>query len=84
MVATVNQGNGNRVVLRASNIWTMYMGHWTVGGDCASNCALRPIYDDGQNLNAFGNGPYAPGNAVGTWGWNGGALNETWYLSLRP
>ncbi len=52
---------------------------WTVGGDCKSNCTLRPEWDSSQNLNAFGNGPYNAGNAVGTWGWGGGSGNETWY-----
>lgn len=50
---------------------------WTIGGDCSSNCALRPLRDSSQNLNAFGDS-MSIGNPVGTWSWGGGAGNETW------
>jgi hypothetical protein len=57
---------------------------WSVGGDCNTNCALRPQRDDGQNLNVFGGSPYKPGNAVGTWEWGGGGANETWFFGNAP
>jgi len=80
----VAPGNGNPIVLQKSTVTNMYAYRWTIGGNCASNCALRPIQDGGQNLNVFGGGPYDAGRAVGTWGWDGGGINETWTLSPAP
>ncbi len=84
MVALVAQGNGNQVFLYNQTAVNIYAGRWTIGGNCSTNCALRPIHDSGQNLNIFGNGPYGPGRNIGTWGWDGGQLNETWYMYPAP
>lgn len=35
-----------------------------------------------MNLNAFGDGPYQPGNTVGIHDWKAGEPNEVWRLSL--
>ena len=53
---------------------------WTIQGDRASNCAIRPLRNSGQNLNVIGNGPYRPGSAVSTWSWGRGRDNETWMI----
>ncbi len=84
MVALVAEGNGNQVFLYNQIAANIYAGRWTIGGNCSSNCALRPIHDSGQNLNIFGNGPYGPGRNIGTWGWSGGQVNETWWMYPAP
>ena len=55
---------------------------WTIGGDCNSNCALRPYRDSGQNLNILQGGSITDGRAVGTYEWTSGAENETWSMSF--
>jgi len=84
MLAYVANGNGNRVMLLSKTSLNMIASLWTIGGNCQSNCALRPLHDGGQNLNVFGDGPYGPGRAVGTWGWGGGDINETWFMTPSP
>jgi len=84
MLAYVPNGNGNRIVMMSKTSINIIGSVWTLGGDCRVNCSLRPYHDDGQNMNIFGNGPYGPGRAVGTWGWGGGDVNETWFMSPSP
>jgi hypothetical protein len=52
---------------------------WTPGGG-GPFIALRPQYDDDQNLNVRGDGPYPPGTQVLTWTWGGGDPNEVWEI----
>lgn len=52
---------------------------WTRGGGSPFT-ALRPQYDDDQNLNVRGDGPYPPGTQVLTWSWGGGDPNEVWEI----
>lgn len=52
---------------------------WTPGGG-GPFIALRPQYDDDQNLNVRGDGPYPPGTPVLTWTWGGGDSNEVWEI----
>jgi hypothetical protein len=80
MLARVAPGNGNRVLLVGLTSMNIISSVWTIGGDSRTNCALRPFSDSNQNLNVFGDGPYNAGNPVGTWGWDGGQINETWYM----
>jgi len=84
MLARVAPGNGNRVLLVGLTSMNIISSVWTIGGNCLTNCALRPFRDSNQNLNVFGDGPYNVGNPVGTWGWDGGQINETWYMSPQP
>lgn len=48
--------------------------------------AIRPQQDSDQNINALGgfdNGHDAlVGATIGTWGWDGGAENETWAIMV--
>lgn len=86
----VDDGNGANPQLLPSTPLTQRLSLWTIGGQfnfwkpgdlgVTSRVALRPYVDDSQNLNVFGNGPYPPGNAVGTWRWGGGAPNEVWWF----
>lgn len=55
---------------------------WTKGG--GSWFALRPQYDDDQNLNVQGDGPYRPGTRVLTYTWSGGDPNEVWEIQPVP
>lgn len=48
---------------------------WGQAGD-----ALRPIWDNDQNLNVMGDSP-GPGGQVGTWDWSGGDINEAWTVT---
>ncbi len=83
MLLWVENGNGARATL--VNPSQVDEGSvWSIGGDCNSNCALRPMRDFGQNLNVFGGAPYKAGNPVGTWGWDGGTPNETWFFGNAP
>jgi hypothetical protein len=76
-MAQVEPKNGSRVLLAHRSFVDEY-STWTFGGDRAKGCALRPVWDDGQNLNVSGNGPYKSGSGVCTWGWGGGQANEVW------
>jgi hypothetical protein len=81
MIAHIAPGNGNRVLLIGLTSLNIISSVWTIGGDIRTNCAIRPFSDSNQNLNVFGNGPYNAGSPVGTWGWSGGDVNETWYMN---
>jgi hypothetical protein len=43
--------------------------------------AIQLQADTGQNLNVSGDGPYNSGTAILTFGWDGGASNETWKMN---
>jgi hypothetical protein len=81
--ACAGKGNGQPISLRHRSVLDDCTT-WTLVGDRTANCAIRPCYSTAQNLNVFGNGPYRPGNAVGTWTWSKGAPNETWQLVECP
>ncbi|MDR3670970.1 MAG: RICIN domain-containing protein [Holophaga sp.] len=81
--AGAGAGNGGPVTLWHRTIVDDHT-QWTLTGSRASNCAIRPAYSHAQNLNVLGNGPYKPGNPVGTWTWSRGAGNETWRLVEAP
>ena len=53
---------------------------WQKTGPDDQLSAIRLTLNPGQNLNALGGSPYV-GTAVGTWGWGGGAGNETWLIT---
>lgn len=73
-------GNGSLVTLVPYDINNNGM-YWNVANPFTATWnALQYAPDSGQNLNVFGDGPYNPGAAVGTWGWSGGAQNEVWQI----
>ncbi|MCC2632977.1 MAG: hypothetical protein K0S48_863 [Ramlibacter sp.] len=51
---------------------------WSFGGNEGGGyMAIRPVADDGQNLNIPGDGPYKPGPVI-TYRWAGGPWNSQW------
>ena len=74
----VRGGNGANAQLLPATPVNQMCSLWTIGGTFPSRVAIRPSVDDSQNLNVYGDGPYPPGNGVGTWAWGGGAPNEVW------
>lgn len=73
-------GNGSQVTLVPFNISSNGM-YWNVASPFTATWnALQYAPDGNQNLNVFGDGPYNPGAAVGTWEWSGGADNEVWQI----
>jgi hypothetical protein len=76
----VANGNGNQVKFSPKGEAPSEYSEWTLAGP-DTRYAIRPVHDNGQNLNVFGNnGNYASGNPVGTWGWGDGQPNETWHF----
>jgi hypothetical protein len=74
----VGGGNGANAQLIPATTINQRLSLWTAAGDYPGKVAIRPSADDSQNLNVFGNGPWNPGNAVGTWAWGRGQPNEMW------
>ena len=73
-------GNGSLVTLEPFNVNSNGM-YWNFADPFTQNWeALQYVPDENQNLNVFGDGPYNPGAAVGTWEWSGGADNEVWQI----
>ncbi len=55
--------------------------YWNFADPFTANWeAVQYVPDGNQNLNVFGDGPYNPGAAVGSWEWSGGQPNEVWQI----
>ena len=51
---------------------------WTIGGWGLTKVAIRPMRNDGMNINISGYGPYVDGNPVIVYNWCDGSDNEVW------
>jgi hypothetical protein len=81
--AAVEGRNQSRVFLAHRSIIDEFTT-WSQGGGFPSWCALRPRWDNGQNLNVFGSGGWKSPARIGTFGWGGGKVNELWsFEALR-
>lgn len=92
-IAIINQASGNAVHAASDSqgavvnqvayppldnysMWSLGPPGWSAG------FAVRPFVDDGQNLNIPGDGPYSAGQTMITYGWGGGASNESWNIDM--